>query len=100
MPASRKKSAAGTPELRQQLAVFATEHPALVQAYSHPIRVRILALFDGGESELAPVEMATALGLRLGNVSYHVRILADLGILKATRTSPARGALRHHYRIA
>lgn len=46
----------------------------------------------------SPVELATELGERLGNVSYHVRILLDLGCIELVSTTPRRGALEHHYR--
>lgn len=100
MAGTRKRMQAGTPQVRQQLAVIASEHPALIQAYAHPLRVSILALFDDGASELSPVEIAKTLDAPLGNVSYHVRILADLGIIRCTRTSPARGAVAHHYKLS
>jgi hypothetical protein len=31
-------------------------------------------------------------------VSYHVRILARLGLIELVRTTPRRGAVEHHYR--
>jgi len=37
-------------------------------------------------------------GERLGNVSYHVRILRELGLVELVRTEPRRGALEHFYR--
>ena len=34
----------------------------------------------------------------LGNVSYHVRTLADLGLIELVRKVPRRGAIEHYYR--
>jgi hypothetical protein len=31
-------------------------------------------------------------------VSYHVRALANLGLIKLVRTTPIRGAIEHHYK--
>jgi hypothetical protein len=36
----------------------------------------------------------------LGTVSYHVRRLADAGVLEELFTTPARGAVEHHYGLA
>jgi DNA-binding transcriptional ArsR family regulator len=69
----------------------------LAKALSHPLRQRILQrLSDGGVA--SPSELAAALGERLGNVSYHVGILRELGYVELVRTEPHRGALEHFYR--
>ena len=53
-------------------------------------------MLDAGEA--SPKELATSLGEKLGNVSYHVRILARLGLIELIRETPRRGAVEHHYR--
>jgi DNA-binding transcriptional ArsR family regulator len=50
--------------------------------------------------EASPKELATQLGEKLGNVSYHVRILVRLGLIELVRETPRRGAVEHHYRSA
>ena len=67
------------------------------RALAHPVRTRILAALDG--RELSPVELARELGISLGVVSYHVRVLADAGLVELARTSARRGAIQHHYRL-
>jgi DNA-binding transcriptional ArsR family regulator len=67
----------------------------VVKALAHPLRVRILSLLD--EGELSPTELSDQLGVPIGNVSYHVRQLADLGLIRLTRETPRRGAVEHHY---
>ncbi len=67
------------------------------RAMAHPMRGRILAALDG--RELSPVELAKELGASLGVVSYHVRVLADAGVVELARTSARRGAIQHHYRL-
>lgn len=66
------------------------------RALAHPIRARIVALL--GDDEASPIELAKALGLRLGVVSYHVRVLAEAEVIELSRTSARRGAIQHHYR--
>jgi DNA-binding transcriptional ArsR family regulator len=69
--------------------------PRVVKALAHPLRVRVLSLLD--EGELSPSELADQLDAPIGNVSYHVRQLAQLGLIKLTRETPRRGAVEHHY---
>jgi DNA-binding transcriptional ArsR family regulator len=68
----------------------------LVKALAHPLRLRILAALNRTVS--SPSELAEELSEPLGNVSYHVRILADLNCIELVRTTPRRGAVEHHYR--
>ncbi len=69
------------------------------RALAHPLRVRILEAAGAG-AEVSPVELAERLGEPLGVVSYHVRTLADAGLLELAGTSFRRGAVKHHYRVA
>jgi predicted transcriptional regulator len=45
----------------------------------------------------SPSEIASELDAPLTHVSYHVRQLAGLGLIKLVRTTPRRGAVEHHY---
>ena len=72
------------------------DDPRYVKALSHPLRVRILAILE--ERTASPVQLAEQLGASLGVVSYHVRTLERLGLIKLVRTNPVRGAVEHHYR--
>jgi DNA-binding transcriptional ArsR family regulator len=67
----------------------------VVKALAHPMRIRILAMLD--ERVASPSELAVALDAPIGNVSYHVRILDSLGLIRLVRTTPKRGAIEHHY---
>jgi DNA-binding transcriptional ArsR family regulator len=69
---------------------------ALLKAISHPLRHRLLSLLD--DRVASPNELARELQLPLGRVSYHIRLLADLGAIELVRTEPRRGALEHFYR--
>lgn len=69
---------------------------ALLRAISHPLRHRLLSMLDGRTA--SPNQLARELGLPLGRVSYHIRLLADLGAIELVKTEPRRGALEHFYR--
>ena len=69
---------------------------ALLKAISHPLRHRLLGLLD--DRVASPNELAQELALPLGRVSYHIRLLAELGAIELVRTEPRRGALEHYYR--
>jgi len=70
--------------------------PRIVRALSHPIRHRVLLALN--ERVASPKELAAELGEPLGNVSYHTRVLAQLGCIELVSTTQRRGALEHHYR--
>ncbi len=69
--------------------------PRMIKALAHPMRMRILTTLD--ERIASPSELATELDAPIGNVSYHVRILDSLGLIRLVRTTPKRGAIEHHY---
>jgi DNA-binding transcriptional ArsR family regulator len=68
----------------------------LAKALAHPLRVQLLAALNEGVA--SPNELAKKLGEPLTNVSYHVRMLHDLGTIELVETEPRRGALEHYYR--
>jgi DNA-binding transcriptional ArsR family regulator len=72
------------------------DDPRYVKAFSHPLRVRILAMLQ--ERTASPVELADWLGARLGTVAYHVRTLHQLGLIELVDETRVRGAVAHHYR--
>ncbi|HWO17012.1 MAG TPA: winged helix-turn-helix domain-containing protein [Solirubrobacterales bacterium] len=69
--------------------------PRLIKALSHPLRQRIL--YTLGEGVASPSELSRRLGEPLGNVSYHVKILAECKAIELVRTAPVRGAVEHFY---
>ena len=70
--------------------------PRIIKALTHPLRIQILSALD--ERVASPSELADELGAPLGNVSYHVRQLAGLGLIKLVKRTPRRGAIEHHYK--
>ncbi len=68
----------------------------LVKGLAHPLRIDILRVLEEGMA--SPSEIAGRLGAPLGNVSYHVRFLARVGLIELVETRPRRGAVEHYYR--
>ena len=69
--------------------------PRLVKALAHPLRVQILTTLE--DRVASPSDLAAELDAPLGNVSYHVRTLADLGLVKLVKRRTRRGAVEHYY---
>ena len=67
----------------------------LVRALAHPLRAQLLGILE--ERRASPRELADELGAPLGTVSYHVRTLAQLKLIKLVKKTPRRGAIEHHY---
>jgi DNA-binding transcriptional ArsR family regulator len=75
------------------------DNHALLSALKHPLRREILRAMP--EDEIAsPRELAERLEQPLGNLSYHVRVLAKYGALELVREKQVRGATQHFYRPA
>jgi DNA-binding transcriptional ArsR family regulator len=68
----------------------------VARAIAHPLRRELLRLLS--EREASPSELAAEVGKPIPTVSYHVRKLANLGLVELVRTTPRRGATEHHYR--
>jgi hypothetical protein len=68
----------------------------LAKALSHPLRAHVLTILN--ERVASPNQIAGELDEPLGNVSYHVKTLAEMGCIELVRTEPRRGAIEHFYR--
>jgi DNA-binding transcriptional ArsR family regulator len=68
----------------------------LAKALSHPLRAHVLAILN--ERVASPNQIANELEEPLGNVSYHVKTLAEMGCIELVKTEPRRGAIEHFYR--
>ncbi len=66
------------------------------RALAHPLRARLLSELTAREA--SPVELAEKFEEPLGVVSYHVRVLAQAGMLDLVDRTFKRGAVQHHYR--
>ena len=73
------------------------DDPRWVRAIAHPLRIRLLAMLD--ERSASPASLAQKFEQHsLGTISYHVRVLYDLGLLELVSTRQRRGATEHFYR--
>ncbi|MGN6257522.1 MAG: helix-turn-helix domain-containing protein [Solirubrobacterales bacterium] len=71
-------------------------HEQLVKGLSHPVRVECLTVLS--QRVASPREIAEALDEDLSNVSYHVRVLDELGLIELVAEEPVRGAVAHYYK--
>ena len=85
---NRWKRPAQRPEVRPQ--------EALAKALSHPLRAQALAIL--AERIASPKEIADELDKLLTNVSYHVRVLEELGLIELVEEETVRGSVAHFYR--
>lgn len=72
------------------------DDPRLVKGLAHPLRIHILRVLQ--DRVASPSEIAGEIDAPLGNVSYHVRFLARVGLIELATTKPRRGAVEHYYR--
>ena len=61
------------------------EASAAMQAMAHPLRLKILCLV--GDQELSVLEIVDAVGTSQSNISQHLAVLRDTGVLKARKQS-------------
>ena len=64
---------------------------------SHPLRFSILNEMNTPARQLSPSEYSEEIGEKLGNVSYHFRILHRAGCIEIVDTYQRRGATEHVY---
>lgn len=86
------------PVLDAAAAEFFAADPERLKVLAHPIRLKILKQAQLGE--VSAKEASRDLREPIGKVSYHVRVLADTGLLEVVRQTPRRGAIETHYRAA
>lgn len=69
----------------------------LISALNHPTRRRILRLMLGRKPRLSASEIAEEFEIPLGDASYHLVSLRDLGAVRPAGTKQVRGALQRFY---
>lgn len=68
----------------------------LLIALRHPLRRQILrAMVE--QQPTSPRQISNELHEPLSNVSYHIRVLADCGVVTLVDTTPVRGSMQHFY---
>jgi DNA-binding transcriptional ArsR family regulator len=68
----------------------------LVKALNHPVRVKALTILT--EKIASPKEIAGQIEIPLSNVSYHVRVLDELGLVEIVEEESVRGSVAHFYK--
>jgi DNA-binding transcriptional ArsR family regulator len=68
----------------------------LVKALNHPVRVKALTILT--ERTASPKEISELIDAPLSNVSYHVRVLDELGLIEIREEENVRGSVAHFYR--
>lgn len=65
----------------------------------HPVQIAAVEAFDRIDQPLSSLLVYEVLGRAwpLGTVAYHVRRLADKGVLEERYREPRRGATEHFY---
>jgi DNA-binding transcriptional ArsR family regulator len=71
-------------------------HEQLVKGLSHPVRAKCLDVLAQGVA--SPREISEVLEEDLSNVSYHVRVLGELGLIELVKEESVRGAVAHFYK--
>jgi DNA-binding MarR family transcriptional regulator len=73
----------------------------ILREYLHPTQFAILELMRANpDLSFTPKGLAETLQQPLPNVSYHVRRLSTAKLIRCVKTTPARGAVRHHYKLS
>jgi DNA-binding transcriptional ArsR family regulator len=68
----------------------------LVKALNHPVRVKALTILT--ERIASPKEISEQIEAPLSNVSYHVRVLDELGLIEIMEEESVRGSVAHFYK--
>lgn len=91
-----KGAAVGERQEKQEGSFGRPAHEQLVKGLSHPVRTKCLTVL--AERVASPREIAESLDEDLSNVSYHVRVLSELGLIELVKEEPVRGAVAHFYK--
>ena len=75
---------------------YFTDLDAVAPLLIHPLRRR--AYIEAVHEPVSAKDLAGRLDVPLQRMSYHVRLLADGGLLRVVRRTPRRGAVETHYR--
>lgn len=71
--------------------------PALIYALNHSTRRQIMRMLDAEDLEMSPSEMADSIRAGLSALSFHAKVLLELGITRCTRTRQVRGVYESFY---
>jgi DNA-binding transcriptional ArsR family regulator len=81
---------------RRQRQPGKSPQQVLVKALNHPVRVKALTILS--DRTASPKEISELLEVPLSNVSYHVRVLDELGLIEIVEEESVRGSVAHFYK--
>jgi DNA-binding transcriptional ArsR family regulator len=94
--AGKKESTTGKRKPAMKGSFGRPAHEQLVKGLSHPVRTECLTVLS--DRVASPREISEALNHDLSNVSYHVRVLSELGLIELVREEQVRGTVAHFYK--
>ena len=71
--------------------------PAHFKALGHPVRHRIVNVLRQRPATLG--QLASAMGLAKGTISFHIRVLREAGLVRMTATRPVRGGTEQYFAL-
>jgi len=74
------------------------EGAELLEALRHQLRREILRTMFG-RPRISPSEIAEILRKPLSGIGYHVRVLANRGVIELVEEVQMRGTMQHFYRL-
>src|SRR3954468_8732988 len=81
---------------RRKRKLDSSPQEVLVKALNHPVRVKALTILT--EKVASPKEISAQIDVPLSNVSYHVRVLDELGLVEIVEEESGRGSVAHFYK--
>ncbi|MGH3156156.1 MAG: ArsR/SmtB family transcription factor [Streptosporangiaceae bacterium] len=76
--------------------VTAVTTPEQFKALGHPMRHRLLFALGQGQATIS--QLAASLDSNKGNISHHLKVLADAGLVAPADTRTVRGGTERYYR--
>ncbi len=80
----------------KDIALF--DQPQKLKTVLNKVSWQILSLI--GEGEMYPIEIAKKLGIHEQKVYYHIRKLAQVGVIKLTREEEKKGATAKYFKVS
>jgi DNA-binding transcriptional ArsR family regulator len=87
-------ASSGSPASAEPLTLRTAAH---FKALGHPVRHRIVNVLRQRPATLA--QLASALGLAKGTISFHVRVLREAGLVRLARTQQVRGGTEQYFAL-
>lgn len=78
------------------MSLGVVDEAAPLRALASPVRLRILSLLTG--AAMSAAEVSRELGIAHASASYHLRQLADVGLLEIAERRSVRGGQERRYR--